>query len=498
MMQYKGSMMKLYFNELAPWERKNEYYRIIQLGKTAQAQTEAINGQTKKMTAAQLASTNSIIASQERISEGIDILSYGIDKVEKGIHGLQASFEWGISEVVWQIEQNREILRDILQVLSKPLDTEAKELRSRANEAYANGWMDDALEDFLESEKKNKYDFSIHISLGLIYLFHKLDKKKSLDYFEKAIKYARPKSAYYTSYALLYKALIMRDFGKIEEAKNCTLEAIELTPDFSEAYYQSAQYNSLLNNPEQAIAMLEIAINNDVNYCEKSCSDIDFNNIRSYLFDLFEKIRKREEIKAKNLFSEVNGKYNKLAELIISNKEIFDIPLEEKLSNSLKRIESLIRRHSYRDYLEANNILSDCSKSINDLLAKVKNRIKNRISTLNSMKNEKESSQRKKIKNIIENLGVIWLIAIPLGIILGARGCLIESNKIIHPFTDSYGPSFKAFFHISFITILITAAVHLCLYVFLKLYELRQPNLSREIDCKIQQANEILRGAENI
>lgn len=57
--------MKLYLNELAPWERKNEYYHRIQLGKDVRSQTETINNQTKAMIAAQLASTNAIIASQE-------------------------------------------------------------------------------------------------------------------------------------------------------------------------------------------------------------------------------------------------------------------------------------------------------------------------------------------------------------------------------------------------------------------------------------------------
>jgi hypothetical protein len=163
--------MSLYLNELAPWERKNEYYNNIQLGKDVRTQTEVISRSTQAMVAAQMASTSAIIASQERSNEGVDNLAYGVKRVEQGIYGLQAAFEWGISEVVWQIEQNREELRSILEVLSAPLDTQAKELRKRAEEAYANGWFEDSLEDFFESERKNRYDFSIHISVGMIYLF---------------------------------------------------------------------------------------------------------------------------------------------------------------------------------------------------------------------------------------------------------------------------------------------------------------------------------------
>ena len=159
----RRSIMPLYLNELAPWERKNEYYHTIQLGKDVKEQTHAINRQTKAMIASQMASTNAVIASQERISEGIDSLAYGVERVEQGIYELKSAFEWGISEVVWQIEQNREVLKSILEVLMAPLDTQAKERRKRGEEAFTNGWIDDAEEEFLESEKLNRFDFSIHI-----------------------------------------------------------------------------------------------------------------------------------------------------------------------------------------------------------------------------------------------------------------------------------------------------------------------------------------------
>lgn len=189
--------MMLYSNELAPWEKKNNYFQHVQLGKDIKSQTvilqDAINNQTR----AQLANSSAIIASADRIEKDLDELSFGIDRIEQGIESLQATFEWGISEVVWQIEQNREVLQNILKVLMNPLDTQAKERRKRAEEAYSYGWIDDAEEEFLASEKLNKFDFAIHISLGMIYLFHKVDKNKALECFEKAIKYAKPKSAYY-------------------------------------------------------------------------------------------------------------------------------------------------------------------------------------------------------------------------------------------------------------------------------------------------------------
>ncbi|ETR65420.1 MAG: hypothetical protein OMM_06049 [Candidatus Magnetoglobus multicellularis str. Araruama] len=181
-------------------EQRNDYYSNIKLGNDLNKQTQMIKNSTQQLLKAQSIAANEIVSSQNRIREGVDILSYQLGDVNNGMQGLKAAFEFGISEVVWQIEQNREVLKNILEVLLAPLDTQAKELRKRAEEAYSNGWIDEALDDFLKSENKNKYDFSVLISIGIIYLFRKKDKSKALEYFEKAIKYSKPKSSYHTSF----------------------------------------------------------------------------------------------------------------------------------------------------------------------------------------------------------------------------------------------------------------------------------------------------------
>lgn len=277
--------------ELTPWERRREWYSNIELGKDIKTQTVLLEKQTKAMVVAQAAGSSTIVASQERIREGVDALAYRIDEIREGMHGLKAAFEFGISEVVWQIEQNRQVLKNILEVLMAPLDTQAKELKRRAEDAYANGWFEEALEDLLESEKKNRYDFSVHISIGVIYLFRKGDRKQAFNYFEKAVKYAKPKSVYHASFALLHAALIKRDLNLLEEAEELSATAVALTPDFAEALYQNALYNALLNRPNRAIPCLKAAIQMDVNYCEKAHSDGAFAPIASYVEQLFAELR---------------------------------------------------------------------------------------------------------------------------------------------------------------------------------------------------------------
>ena len=303
--------------ELSPYERQNEYYSNIQLGKNVKRQTELLANQTSAMIAAQAASTNAIIASQTGIRENLKNMSYSVEDIADGMYGMKAAFEFGISEVVWQIEQNRQVLQDILETLIAPLATQAKELRRRAEDAYANGWYDDALKDFLKSEKKNKYDFAVQISIGLIYFFHYDNREKALEYFKKATKYARPKSPYHASFALLHSALIERDFGHIAEAERMTSEATVLSQDFAEAFYQNAQYNAQLNNVEKSLAAIEKAVKLDRNYCIKADADEMLEPVREQILALIERLRDQIKPACFTLFERLD-KALKQADLLFS------------------------------------------------------------------------------------------------------------------------------------------------------------------------------------
>ena len=416
--------MSSYSNGLAPWERKNAYYSVIQLGKDVKTQTKTLNKQTEALIATQIASTSAIISSQERISEGIDNVAYGVERVEEGIYGMKAAFEWGISEVVWQIEQNRRVLQGILMVLMAPLDTQAKELRRRAEDAYTNGWFEDALEDFLESEKKNKYDFIVHISIGMIYLFQKIDKEKALEYFDKAIKYAKPKSPYHASYALLYKALIKRDFGLIEEAERCTDEAVGLCPDFAEALYQNALYNALLNKPDKAIPLLRKAIEMDVNYCLKVHNERGFDKIRHHINELNVELRDEQKQKALDKYSVITKKHDALNNLIneVRDQQAFEVH-DEEIKNCTMRITEVIQRNSLFDYLEANALLDKLCITIQTLCNDSKTRLEKSIGYYNSNIGNIKHRMKLRTDKRLDNITCVWF-GIPISFFLGVVGCI--------------------------------------------------------------------------
>ena len=277
-----------------------------------------ISAQTEEIIESQVEAANAIIVSQYRIADKIDIATR---EITEGFQELQATFDWGFTELIWQIEQERKVLKDILEVLQAPLDTQAKELKKRAEYAYQNDWIDDALKDFLESEKKNRYDFTIHQNLGNIYLFEKKDPDKALEYYEKAVKYATPKSSYYTSVSLLHEGLVKYLQKDFKEAYNATLKAIELSPDFYEAHYQHAQYCANIGKYDETIKHLKKAIvEGDKYYCVKADSEKDFDVMKEQLKSLFKEL----QINAQNQVTIESGE---VTGVIDRAKSYYDIPI---------------------------------------------------------------------------------------------------------------------------------------------------------------------------
>lgn len=364
-------MKYLYINEPAPWEEKAAYYSQVKMGKDLQKQTQVISRATQDMISAQMSVASDIIASQDRVAERIDSVGYAMEDIKDGLAGLAAAFEWGISQVVWQLEQNREILRNIVEILVAPLDTQAKELKKRADEAYANEWFDDALVDYQASEEKNKYDFTIHMSMGMIYLFNIINKEKALEYFDKATKYAKPKSNYHASIALLHKALCLRDMDRLEEALHCAEEAHELTKEMAEAYYQCSIYEALLkNSPKLVTASLDVALDYDKYYALKANKEPAFDHVRKEINECIIEARKSnydDVRKALPIWINVYDKWSVLLNRITSDMLSISADCLEKPKATIARINQLIKRNSFFDSVEAKEKLIELEQQ-NDII----------------------------------------------------------------------------------------------------------------------------------
>ncbi len=423
--------LNTYIDELAPWEKRDGYYRDIRLGKSVRIQKGEITSQALKMITSQIASTNAIIASQNIVVDTISDLLRDTETIGDGIFGMRAAFEWGISDVVWQIEMKSARMKECLKHLYATVDEETKHFkktkhfREEVEEDYAQGHIDAALENFLTLTKENEFDFSIYTSIGIIYLFHKIDKEKALYYFDKAAIYAKKQSAYYTSYALLYKALIKRDYGLIEEAEKLTKKALKTLSNFSEAMYQNALYNAILNKPDKAIPLLRQVIDNDVAYCLKINNEPEFDGIRPQINKLLEEARDKRNEEVKNRQRGLEEKIFLLDDTIGYITVIgYDVsegcytgPLKEKNTEAT----DIITNNSILDTRIAGLVLSQLNKrlqyteaSVKDKCREIKEDLKDEIQKIES--NISAAKKRKNFLHFIIYLFTGQIVAIPIGL----------------------------------------------------------------------------------
>jgi tetratricopeptide (TPR) repeat protein len=318
--------MKRYNDNLAPHEINKGFYRNIELGKDVVLQKIEISNQIRGMIVSHVGLASTSNTNSAAINASINLLAYDDRNASSGIYGLKASFEWNISEVVWQLEQNIQEFKDMIKILYSSQEPSYAGMRRLAQEDYENGRIADAIRNFLKLSQRFKDDFSVFLSLGLISLFHEKDKEKALEYFTESIEIARSQSDFYTSYVLLHKALVLRNLNRLEEAEEFSKQAVDLSPGLTEALYQNAQYSALLKKTDTAISLLKKIIRVDILYCLKIANERDFDGIRSHITKIFKEISTPYHESIKTKLKTLDKKLNYFDDVISSiHKQGLDI-----------------------------------------------------------------------------------------------------------------------------------------------------------------------------
>lgn len=252
----------------------NRFERAITTSQAAQ--TRALTVQVGSQERALRGGLGSL---QSEMGSALDDVQYEVQRVGEGIDRLRADFHILMGEVIWKLDIQQATLTSLLDAIRAPLDTAAKELRFRAEDAYRNGWHEEALQDLLESEKKNYQDFVAHRCIANIYFYHLVDLEKARTYFQKAAKYSRPRDARQSAEAGFFAGIAAGLLQDYEGAARHMDETLGLNPDFSEAHYMRASFAALLKQSESACSHLEKAVEADFRYFYRSESDPVFELI---------------------------------------------------------------------------------------------------------------------------------------------------------------------------------------------------------------------------
>ncbi|MBN1139861.1 MAG: PD40 domain-containing protein [Anaerolineae bacterium] len=298
-----------------------------------------------------------VVATQE---EMIHALDYGLNQVAEGIDKLRASFDWAMAAVLWNMEIEKAELQAIMEAIQAPLDTRAKELKRRAEKAYRNGWYEEALAGFLESEALNYQDFAVHQALGNIYLCHQqpADLAKAREYYLKAAKYATPESSYYAALGYLHAGFVCYLQGDDEEAIEFSRRATELHADLIEAFYNHAKFAATASQGAVAIASLETAIRADPNYAAKACTDADFCKVEDQVTELMNQLRTEARLETETRWQPLQAEMNAYV----------PAPQDrEMLETMCSQIEASLASNTYLGYLAARRDIEECRIAFDDL-----------------------------------------------------------------------------------------------------------------------------------
>ena len=341
-------------DDLVPREIKQGFYRNIELGKDVVLQRIEISNQIREMIISHVGLACATDTNRGAVNAGINLLTYDNRDIGNGIFGLKAAFEWNIAEVVWQIEQNVKEFKELLKIFYDSLDPAIARLILKAQEAYEKGKIADAEDKFQELSQQCEDDFSIFLSLGIISLFHKKDKEKALEYFSKAVEISKPQSDFYTSYALMYKALVLRNLDRLVEAQEFSKQAVDLSPDFTEALYQHAQYSALLKKADTAVPLIKKLISIDLLYCLKISNEKDFNGIKLHIKKIIKDTIAPLDEEIKNKLRQLDVKLHYLNTVISSiHKQGLDIPDNHNLEQIQEDKRELAKMVNYNSALNA-------------------------------------------------------------------------------------------------------------------------------------------------
>lgn len=273
------------------------------------------------MSVAQLGAAERIVISQEGVASETAFLRRELESASEDVtaqlEALTATFEWGFSELIWIAQQHTALLSQIRQLLMAPLDTQAQELRKRAEYAYEQGWYEEALADFVEAERKNPYDFVVHHYTGNILLFHSQDYDRAVEYYERAAKYAVPRAPACAAFALLHAGEARERQGDAKAAYEITKRAVAIPGSSPEVFYQHARHCAEVGEFDEGEWYLERAIGKCRYYCAKCSGDESFQPMRGRVEDLLKRIRDRLQAEARRALSQATALDEHLARKVI-------------------------------------------------------------------------------------------------------------------------------------------------------------------------------------
>lgn len=337
-----------------------------------------IRQQTKELIASnsQLASANIEVIEgiKDSIDQGFVLLSKNIDSlrdsIDDGFQQLNATFEWGFSEILLSLGRLNDTLQELVRVAKTPAQTWAFEQYDISRDEFRRRLFSEALESVhraISGYGNNpgyKTEYRFHFLLGTIRLgsfsncsLEIVDLNQAEAAFLNAARYAQHDYPEDASLAFLGAGRAAYANKKLAEARS-HLEAGYKLYDSGEICYQLAKVCAAQDAIEDALLHLEEAVRDDGLYAIKAAGDADFRAFGTQLDQLIRRMRDE----AKKLFETGMKRFASLRNDLIAYKysgpESFQPRLDEfvdlaSLDEFTKDVTNSVKENALLDYLSA-------------------------------------------------------------------------------------------------------------------------------------------------
>lgn len=247
---------------------------------------------------------------REQQHDDFQAVQAGVEELGWVIESLDRAVRQGFLRLEYYARLVHGELTQIRAALEGPLATQAKELRERAEYAAAQGWIDEALRDFLAAEKKNYQDFTVLLNVGNIYL-EKEEYAKALGYFEKTTTYARPRSAGAAATALRNAACVRDLQGDLQGAYTTISEARKLDAEDVKIAYLHAKHAARTGHAEEALESLRFLLRKTPETGVVAIKESDFASLWQRILVLVEELRRETDARVDGLLASISevGRY---------------------------------------------------------------------------------------------------------------------------------------------------------------------------------------------
>lgn len=299
------------------------------------------------------------------VSAGFESISIEISDLSTGIRELNATFQWGFSELLTQAGRINDSLEELVRLAKTPAQTWAYEQFEIARDADRKGLFEEALEYLNRAingyggQTGYNLEYRFHFLLGRIRLGSFRNYSKDIvrlpeaeRSFLYAARYAAQDAPKEAAQALLAAGWAAYCQGEMTKAGDYTRQAVSFDPKLAEAYFQLAKVSMHLNNAQDALAPLQQAIELDRGYTIKAAADEDFKRHENQVMDLFDKLREGAKIHAIEVRTDVKQHRASAQKQLQTDYSLAQAVTFDAVDRILTQADSAYANNTYYGYLD--------------------------------------------------------------------------------------------------------------------------------------------------